>query len=598
MASSVAPSDARLPIRATVIPGPTGDEILVVPVDPGDRLATARTLRAILPGLSLRREPAGYVVRSRDAIRLHDLSRGLAAVGHVRLEWRRDAIRYVENRRRVDAAFDAVYTAVQKIRQGKVGAAHARLETQYPGGDWSQLDSHQVVNVAAMTVPDGFGLCLFDEQGTGKTVTMVHALDALVAQGTVEAAVIVAPKSMVGEWPQDIERFKPGLYRVLTATGDRAAKRQVLTAGADVVVTNFETAVSMEAEIRGFLDRYDGRAALIVDESFYAKNIDAQRTRALRRLREACHYGFVLCGTPAPNAPRDLIEQVNLVDFGHAFGGVTLPDDDDGAVAAVRDVLAHRVLYVRNLKQDVLDLPDRETRRVVVQLAPRQQELYAAARDRLLLDLRSTDPRIFAKQITSFLAQRSALLQICSNPCALVDGYDETPAKLRALDQLLEDLVVRRGEKVVLWSFYTASVDAIVRRYARYGVVRYDGTVSDTAERANGVRRFQRDNETMLFVGNPAAAGAGITLHRARVAIYESFSNQAAHYLQSLDRIHRRGQSRDVEYIVLLADGTIERSEFARLEVKRDRAHDMLGDPVPAPRTRDEFLAELVTSDT
>ena len=37
---------------------------------------------------------------------------------------------------------------------------------------------------------------------------------------------------------------------------------------------------------------------------------------------------------------------------------------------------------------------------------------------------------------------------------------------------------------------------------------------------------------TMIFLGNPAAAGAGLTLHRARIAIYESFSNQAAHFIR------------------------------------------------------------------
>ena len=31
----------------------------------------------------------------------------------------------------------------------------------------------------------------------------------------------------------------------------------------------------------------------------------------------------------------------------------------------------------------------------------------------------------------------------------------------------------------MIWSFYTASVAAITQRYAGYGVVRYDGSVSD-----------------------------------------------------------------------------------------------------------------------
>ncbi len=96
----------------------------------------------------------------------------------------------------------------------------------------------------------------------------------------------------------------------------------------------------------------------------------------------------------------------------------------------------------------------------------------------------------------------------------------------------------------------------------------------------------------MVLVANPAAAGAGLTLHRARIAIYESLSNQAAHYLQSLDRIHRRGQTRDVEYLILLCDQTIEIQEYERLVVKETAAQSLLGDVVSAPMTRETFLRD------
>ena len=125
----------------------------------------------------------------------------------------------------------------------------------------------------------------------------------------------------------------------------------------------------------------------------------------------------------------------------------------------------------------------------------------------------------------------------------------------------------------MIWSFYTKSINALCQRYAQYGVLRYDGQVADVAERRESVRRFQEDQQRQLFVANPAAAGAGITLHSARFAIYESFSNQAAHYLQSLDRIHRRGQTRDVEYLILLCDGTLEiRNMIAWLARKPPRS--------------------------
>ena len=123
--------------------------------------------------------------------------------------------------------------------------------------------------------------------------------------------------------------------------------------------------------------------------------------------------------------------------------------------------------------------------------------------------------------------------------------------------------------------------------------MRYDGTVTSIEERRDAVRRFQHDPATRLFVANPAAAGAGLTLHAARYAVYESLTNQAAHYLQSLDRIHRRGQAREVEYFVLLGENSIEHGEFERLVVKETRARDLLGDVVDLPVTRERFLSEL-----
>jgi SNF2 family DNA or RNA helicase len=192
------------------------------------------------------------------------------------------------------------------------------------------------------------------------------------------------------------------------------------------------------------------------------------------------------------------------------------------------------------------------------------------------------------------MAQRSALLQTCSNPAAVADGYSETPAKLLALDSILEELIKRQREKVVVWSFYRHSLSAIFARYRTYNPVRLDGSVTDPALRREAVRRFQEDDETMLFIGNPAAAGAGITLHRARYAVYESLSNQAAHYLQSLDRIHRRGQRRAVEYVVLLCTGTLEETEYARLLRKQASARELLGDDVDETPTREAMLREAL----
>src|SRR5260370_35741941 len=102
----------------------------------------------------------------------------------------------------------------------------------------------------------------------------------------------------------------------------------------------------------------------------------------------------------------------------------------------------------------------------------------------------------------------------------------------------------------------------------RWGVAIVGGWVGYVDLRGDSVRCFQQGGFFFCFVGNPAAAGAGLNLHRARIAIYESFSNQAAHYMQSLDRIHRRGQERNVENLWLICRGPIEGAENCKLYAK------------------------------
>ncbi len=59
-----------------------------------------------------------------------------------------------------------------------------------------------------------------------------------------DLAIIVAPKSMIGEWPNDLKRFRGDIYRTVVLTGPTREKRRLLAEGADVFVTNFETAVA------------------------------------------------------------------------------------------------------------------------------------------------------------------------------------------------------------------------------------------------------------------------------------------------------------------------------------------------------------------
>jgi SNF2 family DNA or RNA helicase len=508
----------------------------------------------------------------------------------LRLAWADDARQVADNRSRVAQAAPSVVAAVRQIKQ--LGVAEALTTI----GNWTgiSLDDHQVVNVAAMTHPQGWGACVLDEQGTGKTVTTIAAFDRLVESGEINTLLLAAPKSMVGEWQAEFHRFLGDLYDVVVLDGARSARTRQLHSGGDVFVCGYETLVAHEDDMVLLAKR--AKVLLVVDESHNVKNPEAARSHAARRVREYCSRCFVLCGTPAPNRAEDVVPQFDLVDFGYTFADWAPTDVPEVNRRTIAARIHERGVFTRNLKSVVLrDLPGRTVTEVPVELAPQQRRAYEAALRDLIVDLRSTSPDEFRRRILSFLERRAALLRICSNPTSLVPDYAETPAKLLALDGIL-DRIVSAGDKAVVWSFYRDSLNAIASRYNHFGVARIDGTVSDIGVRREAVRLFQEDEETRIFVGNPAAAGAGITLHRARVAVYESISNQAAHWMQSLDRIHRRGQTREVEYLLLVCQNTLEEVEFARVRAKAADQADLLGDPAEAtPPSRTAMLEELLT---
>ena len=458
-----------------------------------------------------------------------------------------------------------------------------------------RLDDHQVRNVAMMTAPESPGLCLFDEQGTGKTVAVVAAFDLLVERGEVDVLLVVAPKSMVGEWKVEIDRFTDGLYQVRVLDGSRASKERTILNGAEVFVCNYETVSSMAASLRLLCERF--RVVLAVDESFNVKNPDAIRTGAVAELREWCTRAYVLCGTPAPNDASDIVAQASLVDFGHAFGGIALPPDAADRRAVIRARMNASVPFPRNLKNVVLpSLPGKLFTDIEVRLGPQQEAAYERLSGDLVGSLESASDEEFRRDYASFLARRAALLRLCSDPAGVDASITDPSAKIRALDEVLEHLIVQGGDKVVIWSFYRSTLDQLVHRYRHLGVARIDGSVASVEERRAAVNSFQCDPDVRLFIGNPAAAGAGVTLHAARYAVYESMSNQSAHYLQSLDRIHRRGQDRDVEYLTLISPHTVEVTEYQRLKRKAALQADLLGDPESDTLSREMLIAELLGS--
>ena len=90
------------------------------------------------------------------------------------------------------------------------------------------------------------------------------------------------------------------------------------------------------------------------------------------------------------------------------------------------------------------------------------------------------------------------------------------------------------------------------------GYVRLDGTVGDGFRRGEILDTFKRDPMTSICLLTKTAAGVGLNLTDANYVIILEPSMDAHDEVQSIARVHRIGQSRDVSVLKFYLTGSVE----------------------------------------
>ncbi|CAI9762684.1 unnamed protein product [Fraxinus pennsylvanica] len=106
---------------------------------------------------------------------------------------------------------------------------------------------------------------------------------------------VVAPKSTLGNWMNEIKRFCPVLRAVkFLGNPDEGSYicEELLFAGKfDVCVTSFEMAIKEKSALRRFSWRY-----IIIDEAYRIKNENSLPSKTMRLY--STNYQLLITGTP------------------------------------------------------------------------------------------------------------------------------------------------------------------------------------------------------------------------------------------------------------------------------------------------------------
>jgi SNF2 family DNA or RNA helicase len=143
------------------------------------------------------------------------------------------------------------------------------------------------------------------------------------------------------------------------------------------------------------------------------------------------------------------------------------------------------------------------------------------------------------------------------------------------------DTVEDIPHQAIIWAKFQKDIDLIEAALLKSGrtCVVYDGRVGQ-ADRETRRELFKK-GEAQFFVANPAAAGEGLTLHMAKTVVYYNSTYKLGDRLQSEDRAHRAGMDdRPVQYIDIVARGTIDATIIRALRTKLDLAAQVNGDKI------------------
>ena len=226
------------------------------------------------------------------------------------------------------------------------------------------------------------------------------------------------------------------------------------------------------------------------------------------------------------------------------------------------------------------------------------------------LDLTKKEKNVF-RELRRARAIR--LLQIASNPSLLntnceeflipplnAEGMDieeiikdysklEIPSKIGAAVTLADE-IIQGGNKVVIWSMFVQNLFMLNNLLSQYNPVIIYGGIPYANEdevdisREALIKKFKNETDCKILIANPAACAESISLHKVcHYAIYLDRSFNCAHYIQSMDRIHRLGlQEHDsTHYYLLMANSTIDEVVEQRLTQKIKNLNYILEGELP-----------------
>jgi len=467
------------------------------------------------------------------------------------------------------------------------------------------LKLYQIPAVAHLSGLEG--AANFSVPGSGKTSIVLAAYAILKENHEIDRLVVIGPRACFMPWEDEYEACFGKKPKTVRISGNKTNRPGLFrdAANADLVLLSYQMAANDQQDLEALLRQ--SKAMLVLDESHNIKRIEGGRwADVVLSLAPFAERRVILTGTPIPNSIQDIWSQMAFLWPNETILGEReqFKYQFDKNPTALEEQVRKDLepLYWRIHKRD-LGLPIPQFHRISVELSPYQSTIYRALATKVLSDVvHAPEDRVKLRPWRK--ARMVRLLQAASNPSLLkenspefqippleasglsimeiIDRYSsyEKPKKLLAVEKLVRTLVSERGAKVVVWTSFVHNIETLRNSLADlnpmiiHGGIPKDDKEDEEINRERIIRDFKTIDSRKLLIVNPGACAESISLHKICMhAIYVDRTFNGAHYMQSLDRIHRVGleENDHVHYWIFLSKNTIDEIIDSRLEEKQNR---------------------------
>lgn len=408
--------------------------------------------------------------------------------------------------------------------------------------------------------------CL-NEQGTGKTGSVIWAADYLIKTKKVKRVLVICPLSIMDSaWRADL--FKFAMHRTVDiAYGSRDKRKRIINSDAEFVIINYDGVEIVQDDIAN-----GGFDLIVIDEANAYKNVQTTRWKTLNRILKPDTWLWMLTGTPAAQSPVDAYGLAKLVNpsgvpkFFTAFKDMVMYK-----VSQFRWIIrpnADKIVYealqpaIRFTKEECLDLPEMTYVTRDVELTPMQKKYYELLRKQLVV-------QTSGEQITAVNAAvgMNKLLQIS---CGAVysDSGETLEFDIKNRYKVLREVVDETKQKILIFVPFKHTIEILSQKLQDDGFTTdiISGEVS-AANRADIFKRFQDTPNPRVLIIQPQAAAHGVTLTAADTVIWWGPTSSLETYAQANARAHRAGQRHPVT-VVRLQGSNAEKHIYKMLDTR------------------------------